>query len=553
MLCRRCRRQITRGAAVCAVCGTPLNGDAPSFDLVVGDGSRVPIAGELTIGRAPGNTVQLSDASVSRWHARIAPAGNSGGTATIEDIGSSYGTWLDGARLDAPRALHDGSRIQLGDQQLLVERRRSEHEAGRTIVVPAGQSSVIRAVAPAVTSETATVRFGARPRLRSGYALKRLAAADDPLRWVLKRLDSNHFLQLSDANEQLLTLLDGNRTLRELVGEAERRYGGGGRARLVTLLSELSEGGFLAGTQTGAAQTDSAGQRRRLGTVREASWTGAARAFERMYDEGGWRLFTRPALIAISSIATLGLVAFSLLIAYRYGTPFVVAKKIGLGGLVFVLGRATVVAVHETAHGLTMTSFGRRPGRAGLKLVLIFPYAFVDTSDMWFEPRSRRIAVSAAGPAADFTLAGTFSLICLGMPAGTLRQIVFQLAFAAYVGGIFNLSPLVERDGYYILADALREPALRKRARDYLRARLSGRDEVTRSKALARYAWLSFAWSLGTSVFVGAMSLRYKTDLTRLVSRPIADVVIGSLWVAVLLPALALVAPPLIDRVRRND
>ena len=34
-------------------------------------------------------------------------------------------------------------------------------------------------------------------------------------------------------------------------------------------------------------------------------------------------------------------------------TPFVVASKVGLGGLVFLLGRFVVVAVHELAHGLT--------------------------------------------------------------------------------------------------------------------------------------------------------------------------------------------------------
>ena len=61
-----------------------------------------------------------------------------------------------------------------------------------------------------------------------------------------------------------------------------------------------------------------------------------------------------------------GIGVFAALIALRYGTPFVVANKIGLGGLVFLLGRFAVVAVHETAHGLTMASFGRRvrEGRA---------------------------------------------------------------------------------------------------------------------------------------------------------------------------------------------
>ena len=129
------------------------------------------------------------------------------------------------------------------------------------------------------------------------------------------------------------------------------------------------------------------------------------------------------------------MVVFPYLVAGRYGTPFVVASKVGIGGVVFLLGRFAVVAVHETAHGLAMASFGRRVRKAGLKLLLIFPYAYVDTSEAWFEPRRRRIAVSAAGPVSDLSLGGLFSLCCLALPAGSARDVLFQLALAAYVGG----------------------------------------------------------------------------------------------------------------------
>ena len=122
----------------------------------------------------------------------------------------------------------------------------------------------------------------------------------------------------------------------------------------------------------------------------------------------------------------------------------------------FLGGRFLVVAIHECAHGLAMASFGRRVQRAGLKLMVIFPYAFVDTSEAWFEPRRRRIAISAAGPVSDFSLGAIFSLCCLALPEGTVRDIFFQLAFAAYVGAFFNLNPFIDRDGYQI---ARRRPA----------------------------------------------------------------------------------------------
>src|SRR6202008_1717765 len=198
---------------------------------------------------------------------------------------------------------------------------------------------------------------------------------------------------------------------------------------------------------------------------------GVGAFMERLYRRGGWVLFTRAARIVIAVVAVAGLCAFISLIALRYGTPCVVAGKCGWGGLVFLIGRFLVVAVHETAHGLTMASFGRRIERAGLKLVAIFPYAFVDTSAAWFEPRRRRIAVSAAGPVSDFSLGGLFALCALGLPPGTLRDIFFQLALAGYIGGLFNLNPFLPRDGYQILVDALRQPQLKARANAQLRRR----------------------------------------------------------------------------------
>jgi len=77
------------------------------YDLVLGDGSRVPVVRPVSIGRAPGNTIELADPSVSRVHARLSPSRN-GGAPRLQDLGSSAGTWVDGHRLGPPQALRDG-------------------------------------------------------------------------------------------------------------------------------------------------------------------------------------------------------------------------------------------------------------------------------------------------------------------------------------------------------------------------------------------------------------------------------------------------------------
>ena len=548
MLCTSCRRQLSRGAEYCGSCGTPVAGAAAPLELVLGDETRVPLVGDVTIGRAPGSTVVLADPSVSRVHARISLNGNGGG-ARIEDAGSSAGTLVDGVAISSATALHDGAKLQLGGQQLRVERRRDTAEAGRTIVVRPGASLVVPAMGPPGVAAAAT-SFGMRPRVRSGYALKRLDASEGSKRWILKDLTRNTFLRLSDNDAQLFELLDGSHSLADLIGESERRFGAAGAPRLARLLADLGERGYLAGVAGAAAEEEAPkGFWRRVFQPREKTVAGVGDWFDALYRRGGWILFTKPALVAIAALIVGGLGAFVYLVVGRYGTPFVVSQRIGLGALVFLLGRFAVVAVHETAHGLAMASFGRRIERAGLKLVAIFPYAFVDTSEAWFEPRPRRIAISAAGPISDFSLGAIFSICCVFVE-GTVRDVFFQLAFAGYVGAFFNLNPFIDRDGYHILVDYLREPGLRKRAKDQFSRRLSGKARTTDSPVLARYSIAGLGWSILAAGFAIFMSLRYEPIMSALAPRYVVWTVLGTMWVALFIPVFVVLGRPLVERLR---
>jgi putative peptide zinc metalloprotease protein len=497
------------------------------LDLVLADRTRVPVVDEMTIGRGPGSTLQLDDPAVSRRQARISSAD---GVVMLEDAGSTYGTWLDGHRVSNRSPLRDGSLIRMGNQELLVERRRDEAEAGKTVVVQPGESLVVPA-------------SGGYPRVRSGYALKRLEESEGPRRWVLRELESNRFLRMSDADAALLQLLDGEHSLAELVGEARQRLGPTGPPRLARLLSELAERGLLSGVDGAEPAQGRTGVVQRLAAPREIAWTGAGEFFERLYRRAGW-LLTRPALVVIALLVVAGLVAFPYLVVGRYGTPFVVAHKIGIGGLVFLVGRFGVVAVHEAAHGITLSSYGRRVRKAGLKLVMIFPYAYVDTSEAWFEPRRRRIAISAAGPVSDLSLGALFALCCLASPPGVVRDILFQLAFGAYLGAFFNLNPFVDRDGYQILVDLLGEPGLRRRAREQLLERRRGLRNAFDSPALARYAAFAVVWSAVAACFAVGMSLRYEPRLLEVAPAPVVWGAMAVLGMTFFLPVLMLLGAP---------
>jgi DNA-binding winged helix-turn-helix (wHTH) protein len=84
----------------------------PEHRLVLTIDTRVVILleGANVIGRAPDAGILCDAAGVSRQHARIVVAN---GEATLEDLGSKNGTYLQGERITSAR-LSDGDEIRVG-------------------------------------------------------------------------------------------------------------------------------------------------------------------------------------------------------------------------------------------------------------------------------------------------------------------------------------------------------------------------------------------------------------------------------------------------------
>ena len=78
---------------------------------------------EVSIGRDPANAVFLNDMTVSRRHSRIDLSGIGSGYATIEDLGSLNGTWVDGAII-SKAVLKDGSTVQIGTFRMIFHTNR---------------------------------------------------------------------------------------------------------------------------------------------------------------------------------------------------------------------------------------------------------------------------------------------------------------------------------------------------------------------------------------------------------------------------------------------
>ncbi len=125
-----CTQPNAPGARCCLYCNRPL-GNAPAARIHWPWGESTPIGEELIVGRVQGADASLVERlgkefdNVSRRHA-VLRAGEGG--ITVEDLGSSNGTFVNEIRLrpHQPVRLHDGACVRFAAD--LVATVRIEHD-----------------------------------------------------------------------------------------------------------------------------------------------------------------------------------------------------------------------------------------------------------------------------------------------------------------------------------------------------------------------------------------------------------------------------------------
>src|SRR3954468_15333258 len=83
-------------------------------------GQTITLEQELVIGRStPGLGSLGGDSEISRVHARIFH--DPSGALTVEDLGSTNGTFVNGNRITGQQALNPGDQVRVGQTTLSVE------------------------------------------------------------------------------------------------------------------------------------------------------------------------------------------------------------------------------------------------------------------------------------------------------------------------------------------------------------------------------------------------------------------------------------------------
>lgn len=129
------------------------------------------------------------------------------------------------------------------------------------------------------------------------------------------------------------------------------------------------------------------------------------------------------------------------------------------------------ILIHEFSHALTCVHFGGPVKRMGLGLMWgIIPFAFADvTASYLFGNKKQRLLVILAGTMGTlFSIASAIYLCGLLPPEHPVRTgLMWFIVTGGTTNLIFNLSPFIKLDGYYLLSEMLDMPNLWSRSFDF--------------------------------------------------------------------------------------
>ena len=347
-----------------------------------------------------------------------------------------------------------------------------------------------------------------RPKLAADVEVKQFR-----LRWgndyaiVANPRDLLHY-RLEPGEVELLSLMDGSRTVREIVVERFRESGDLELSGVIDLVRQLRVGNFLEtrfvdsdAVVRRALKPSSTGRRKAQQFVRTLSveWAGAHRMVDWSYRNGLRWFFKGWVAVPVGLIAIVGFVAF--IAVYRSGRFGIGAQSAAAASLIILALNYFLTFTHELAHATVLVHYGRRVKSAGFMIYFGAPAFFVDSSDGLMMERRHRIVQSFAGPYAELIIAGAAAAIVWAFPGSIVAPVLYKFALLNYFVIFLNLVPLLELDGYWILSDLIQVPDLRPMSLQFIRydlwRKLRARERFSKQEAgLGLYGTLGVAFSI---------------------------------------------------------
>ena len=292
---------------------------------------------------------------------------------------------------------------------------------------------------------------------------------------------AGRYARLEPADVALYELMDGRRSVQEILVDHLERSGTFALERLARLTSALRVNGFFGEEPPPLYEKLGAIRARRDPLTRLslwlrrlivwdiARWTNADGTVDRVYRLIGWVAFTRVGAGVLIGFALLGLALWFQQTRSPIHQLVTLNGSYVLGLIALTLLQVVSISIHEAGHALAIRHFGRHVRKFGVAMYYLFPCFYVDSTDMSLGSRRQRVIVSLAGPLAGLTVAAGCALVTEIAPDSLAGAIAFKASSLLIFQFVLNLLPILELDGYHVLVDALDAPFLRPRALAFVR------------------------------------------------------------------------------------
>jgi CRP-like cAMP-binding protein len=334
---------------------------------------------------------------------------------------------------------------------------------------------------------------------------------------------------------KLLRLMDGTRTLKEImVGQLEES-GDLELSGVADLVQTLYAGNFLdrrfldvdeAVERAVHPVTPAREKARKFATSLSIEWQGADQPIRRLYERGLRWVFTLWAQIVFAGLTAVGLVAFlAVARSHRYSLA---GRSLTLAFVVLLVLNWSLTLMHELGHATVLIHYKRKVKGAGFLIYFGSPALYIEAADGLMMSRGQRILMAFAGGYTEMLFCGIAAILLWAFsgvfgPNSLLGPTLYKFAVLGYLVIFLNWIPLLELDGYWMMGDLIQVRDLRPRSLSFIRHELLHR--VRERRGLTKQEWgLTLYGVVGLlfTVFVGYISYFFW--------REVFGGLVGNLW-----------------------
>jgi putative peptide zinc metalloprotease protein len=279
--------------------------------------------------------------------------------------------------------------------------------------------------------------------------------------YLVKHTQLDYRLRISHSTMQMLSLVDGHRSIEEIAKALSDKLGR--KLDVTAIYNKLYSGDLV---NCGIVETNRKIKPKRADgyiwlrfiilKARNIEWLAGKLAV--LFNPSVFYFLFSAMMICLFAIL------FFFLEAQTFFDRFANLENL----LVFYVILLVSVFLHEMGHASACKRFGAKHGDLGFGFYLIFPVFYADVSDSWRLSNKQRIIIDLAGIYMELILyTGITTIFFI-----TGNTFFIQLIFLRLLGTITNLNPFLRFDGYWALSDSINVPNLKGNSDKKLKATL---------------------------------------------------------------------------------